>query len=211
MQQLFVGYRFLISLGIIWAISWQISDRIANNVFRPAEYFSYFTIQTSILTALVLAISAWFMFKKGFDSLLIVRLRISATSAIMVVGIVYNLLLRDVPPAAADLGYVWPVIPNEILHVWAPILVAVDWLLTKSQTSVRIHSALWVTVFPIAWVFFCIIRGNIDGWWPYWFLDPTDPGGIPQMLTYIFAIAAFFIGIGYGLVGLHRLTIKLTK
>jgi hypothetical protein len=211
MQQVIAGYRFLVSLGITWAIGWQISDRIANNVFRPAEYFSYFTIQTSILTALVLAASAYLLNLNGLDSDLAIRLRIAATSAIIVVGIVYNLLLRDVPPAAADLGYVWPVIPNEILHVWAPILVAVDWLLTKSQTSVRIHSALWVTVFPIAWVIFCIIRGNIDGWWPYWFLDPTDPGGIPQMLTYIFAIAAFFIGIGYGLVGLHRLTIKLTK
>lgn len=97
MQQLFVGYRFLISLGIIWAISWQISDRIANNVFRPAEYFSYFTIQTSILTALVLATSAYMLNKNGLDSDLAIRLRIAATSAIIVVGIVYNLLLRDVP------------------------------------------------------------------------------------------------------------------
>jgi hypothetical protein len=211
MPYILASFRLAVAFAIGVAITWQISDRVANNVFRPAEYFSFFTIQTSILTALVLAISAWFMFKKGFDSLLIVRLRISATSAIIVVGIVYNLLLRDVPPAAADLGYVWPVIPNEILHVWAPILVAVDWLLTKSQTSVRIHSALWVTVFPITWVIFCIIRGNIDGWWPYWFLDPTDPGGIPQMLTYISAIAAFFIGIGYGLVGLHRITNRLGR
>lgn len=211
MPYILASFRLAIAFAIGVAITWQISDRIANNVFRPAEYFSFFTIQTSLLTAIVLAGSALLMFKNGLDSPSVVRFRIAVTSASIVVGIVYNLLLRDVAPAAADIGYEWPVIPNEILHVWAPILVTIDWLLTKNQISVRVHSALWVTVFPIAWLSFSIIRGNIDGWWPYWFIDPTDPGGISQMLTYIGAITVFFIAIGYSLVGLHRLVKRLSR
>jgi len=42
-----------------------------------------------------------------------------------------------------------------------------------------------------------VIRGNVDGWWAYWFLDPTDKGGVTGMLEYIFGIAALMIGLGF--------------
>lgn len=204
-------YRIATAIAIIWAVVWQVTDRIANNVFRPEEYFSYFTIQTSIFTAMVLLVAGGSIFSKKHSNSELVRWRISAVSASIVVGIVYNLLLRDVPPAAADLGYEWPTVPNEILHVWAPIAVTLDWLITRTKTKVPTHSALAVTIFPLAWLAFSVIRGIATNWWPYWFINPNDPGGIGQMFTYIGAITVFFIVIGYGLVGVNRLSAKLAR
>jgi len=134
--------------------------------------------------------------------------RMSVVTFAVVVALVYNLLLRDSAGSPLDIGYVWPVLPNELLHVWGPILILLDWLFSKQSEAVRFRAAFWVWAFPFAWLAFSIIRGSITGWWPYWFIDPTgdggitgwwpywfiDPtgdGGITGMLTYIFGIMAF--------------------
>ena len=72
-----------------------------------------------------------------------------------------------------------------------------DWLLIAGFTSVRLRAAFWVVLYPVAWILFSVIRGNIDGWWAYWFLDPNDKGGVGGMLTYIFGIAALMIVLGF--------------
>ena len=77
------------------------------------------------------------------------------------------------------------------------MLMLLDWLLIAGFTSVRLRAAFWVVLYPVAWILFSVIRGNIDGWWAYWFLDPTDKGGVTGMLTYIFGIAALMIVLGF--------------
>lgn len=208
MNRAFGALRLGIAAAIVYSIGWQVTDRMAHNVFRPAEYFSYFTIQTSLLTAVILVLSGLTMWSGADESPRLTKLRLVAASASIVVGIVYNLLLRDSAPAAADGDYKWPVLPNEILHVWAPTLVFLDWLLSRNAQRLAWLHSLNVVYFPLAWLAFSVIRGNLDGWWPYWFLDPTDQGGLPQMLQYIGAITAFFIAIGFVLGGLNRLVVR---
>lgn len=200
--------RIAVAAAIAVAITWQITDRIAHNVFRPAEYFAYFTIQTSILTAVVLTISGFSLLGGKTESAKLTKVRLAAAAASIVVGIVYNLLLRDSAPSPADGDYKWPVLPNEILHVWAPTLVFLDWLLSRNAERLRWLQSFNVVYFPLAWLAFSVARGNLDGWWPYWFLDPTDPGGLPQMLQYILAITVFFIAVGFALGGVNRLAIR---
>jgi hypothetical protein len=53
------------------------------------------------------------------------------------------------------------------------------------------------------------IRGFITGWYPYPFLEPAGPGGIPSLLLYVIGIAAFIVvvasvAIGFGRLGSRR-------
>jgi hypothetical protein len=41
------------------------------------------------------------------------------------------------------------------------------------------------------------VRGLLDGWWPYWFINPNSEIGITGMLTYILIIAISFISLGF--------------
>ncbi|MFM5952266.1 MAG: hypothetical protein ACKOOE_06735, partial [Micrococcales bacterium] len=50
--------RLVTALALLIAIVWQVTDRLANNVFRPTEYFAYFTIQSSLIAAVVLSVTA---------------------------------------------------------------------------------------------------------------------------------------------------------
>lgn len=196
-MKLIGGLRVLISLALLGSITWQVTDRLAHGLFRPAEYFAYFSIQGTLICAVVLGITGLRAIQGLSETKLIYLVRLSTTVYVTVISVVYNALLRGLPGDIRDNGYNWPVMPNEIIHVWGPIFMVLDWLLVAGFSSVRLRAAFWVVLYPIAWILFSVVRGNIDGWWAYWFLDPTDKGGVSGMLTYIFGIAALMIVLGF--------------
>jgi hypothetical protein len=63
-------------------------------------------------------------------------------------------------------------------------------------------------VFPLAWLGFSIVRGLATNWWPYWFINPNEEGGVSSVLMYVAAITLFFIAMGYLL---HALRLQLGK
>lgn len=196
--------RFVTSILLMGSIVWQVADRIVHNVFRPGEYFAYFTIQSSMMAAVSLAVAGWFSLKGKEETRLLALVRLSVACFAALTGIVYNLLLRGLPAPAADAGYSWPVVPNEILHVWAPILIAVDFVWFATSLRMSPKSALWVWAFPFAWLGFSVVRGLATGWWPYWFLNPTSESGVVGMLSYVFGIMVFLYVLALAFLGLKK-------
>ena len=203
--------RFGTAFAMLASVIWQISSRVINNVFRPWEYFSYFTIQTSLLAIVALTVAGWYEWTGRTETRVMNIVRLSTVTFTIVVTLVYNLLLRGLPDAAADGDYVWPVLPNEILHVWAAILMLIDWILSSRRINLRIRTIFWVLVFPLAWLVYSIIRGLMVDWWPYWFINPNEPAGVMGMLTYIVGIMLFLLTIAIALLGLQRLTVKVFR
>jgi len=203
--------RFGTAFAMLASVIWQISSRVINNVFRPWEYFSYFTIQTSLLAIVALTVAGWYAWTGRTETRVMNIVRLSTVTFTIVVTLVYNLLLRGLPDAAADGDYVWPVLPNEILHVWAAILMLIDWILSSRRINLRIRTIFWVLVFPLAWLVYSIIRGLMVDWWPYWFINPNEPAGVMGMLTYIVGIMLFLLTIAIALLGLQRLTVKVFR
>jgi len=190
--------RLAAAAAIFGSIVWQISDRLANGLFRPGEYFAYFTIDSSLIAAVALAVSGVWAWLGRDETRLLHLVRLSTVTSATIVAVVYNALLRGMANLPADGDYVWPVLPNEILHVWGPIVILLDWLLVRGYARLPIKASFWVLVFPGAWAVFSIVRGLVGGWWPYWFIDPTGDGGVGGMLTYIGGIMVFFIVVGVG-------------
>ncbi|MEY3408183.1 MAG: hypothetical protein RL038_1244 [Actinomycetota bacterium] len=201
MHKLHSLFRLGTGLALLTAIGWQIVDRVANDVFRPTEYFSYVTIQSSILAGVIFVVGAVRMWNWQKDSMVFSVARLSVTGFAVIVGVVYNLMLRDVAPNPLDANYEWPVIPNEILHVWGPILIVIDWFWSRRFVRMPASSLKWIFVYPILWITFTVVRGYVDGWWPYPFLDPNEPAGVVGMLIYLAVILIFFsvVSIGFWL------------
>jgi hypothetical protein len=211
MSKIIGGIRAVTAALIIWAIVWQITDRLAHGLFRPTEYFAFFSIESSMIAAVVMAVTAVTALRGIPESKLLSIVRLSAATYYAVVSLVYNLLLRGLANDVRDGNYDWPVMPNEIIHVYAPIIVILDLLLSQSQVRVRLRAAWWVTLYPLAWLGFSVARGMADGWWPYWFIDPTGDGGVSGMLTYILAITIFLVSVAFVFLLLQRLTSKLIR
>lgn len=205
--------RLVTALALLIAIVWQVTDRLANNVFRPTEYFAYFTIQSSLIAAVVLSVTAVREYRSLPQTKALSLARLSVSTYAIVVAVVYNALLRGTPvlPGDPDYGYNWPVVPNEILHVWAPILIVVDLALTTLTTKLKFKQIFWVLLFPLAWLVFTVIRGLNTNWWAYWFLNPNEKAGIIGVIAYIFGIMFFMLLSAAISLSLNKLVTKARR
>lgn len=213
MAKTLVYLRLLTSAALLASMVWQVSDRLVNHVFRPGEYFAYFTIDSSMVAAVVLAVTGIRELKRLPQTKTLNLARLSVSTYAIVVAVVYNALLRGtkVLPGDPDYGYHWPVAPNEILHVWAPIFIVVDIALTVMAVKLKFKQVFWVLAFPMVWLAFTIIRGLATNWWAYWFLNPNEPAGVAGVSIYIVVIVIFGIISATISLALNRLANKTRK
>jgi hypothetical protein len=205
----FGTFRLALGLALLGSVLWQVSDRLAAGLFRPFEYFAFFSIDSSILAGLVLVIGGLALLQGKDETARMHTFRLIATVSMIIVGVVYHALLGDSAVDSRDIGYEWPVIPNLIIHTYAPILITIDYLISIRGYKPAWRKALWVVVYPLAWLGLSVVRGLSDGWWPYWFINPNSEGGVAGMLTYVFAIAAAFIALGFIVLGARLAAMKV--
>jgi hypothetical protein len=203
---LIVVIRVLLALSLFGSVYWQVSDRMMHNLFRPSEYFSYFSITSCLLTAVALTLSAIQLTRGQAETKLLSLSRLTMAVSMVIVGVIYNALLRGGDPDPRDVGYAWPVLPNEVVHTYGPILIFIEWLLTRTTIALKINQAFWVLVYPLTWLGFSIIRGIITGWWPYWFIDPQY--GIGTQATWIVVIAVMFSVLALGFIPAQKALAK---
>jgi len=204
-------FRASLGLALLGSVAWQVNNRIAADLFRPAEYFAFFSITSSILAGVVLVYSAYVLLANKEETERQMSLRLIATVSMVIVGVVYHALLGDSAVDPRDIGYEWPVIPNLVIHTWAPIAIAFDYLLSIRGALPRWRKSLWVIAYPLSWLAFSITRGLIDGWWPYWFINPNSEIGIPGVIGYVLAISFAFISLGFLLSGARIFVVKLAR
>jgi hypothetical protein len=177
--------------AVLTAVVAQIADQVAAGAFAPAEYFSYFTVQSSLVNVVVLLVGAWLALRRRSDPELFTAVRMSTVAYAAVTCVVYNVLLRDLPGDGYD-GLAWP---GELMHVWVPVFIAVEWVLAPGRAVLgwgRIGTAV---CFPLAWLAFTLVRGVLTGWYPYPFLNPDGPDGPVSVIVYVVAISAFIIAV----------------
>ena len=201
--------RLALGLALIGSVTWQVTDRIANDLFRPAEYFAYFSIVTAIVAGLFLITTGFGLLLNIEDTKWVEVARLSFAVALIVVGVVYHALLAGAANDVRDGDYAWPVLPNEIIHTYAPILAVIEYLISVKAFRIRLRAFVWVAVFPLTWLVLSIVRGIATNWWPYWFINPNGEAGLVGMLTYISAITVFFLVLGLAVLGLKQVLRRL--
>ncbi|TBN56049.1 hypothetical protein EYE40_00790 [Glaciihabitans arcticus] len=182
-------FRLAIAATLLIALGYQIVDKITHNDMVASEYYSFFTIQSSFLAAAVLVWGGVVALRHPLDGPFLTSVRMSVLTYAIVTAGVYNGLLRGIP-AEGYVGLPWP---GELMHVWVPIAILVDWLLSPGRLPLRWKALRIVIVYPIAWLVYTFLKGAATGWFPYPFLEPAT--GILSIAIYVLAIAALVVGI----------------
>lgn len=194
--------RILLAALVLTAIITQITDQLLNNAFDPAGYFGFFTIQSALMNVVVLSVGGVLALRVAAEPELLARVRMSTLSYAVITGVVYNLLLRNLPSDGSFEGIGWP---NEVLHVWAPTLIVLDWLLAPGRPALAWKAIGFALVYPLAWLAYALLRGTFTDWWTYPFLNPGEPGGWPSVLLYIVVIAVVIVVISAAAIGVSRI------
>lgn len=177
------GYRIALSVlsllaavTIVIALTVQIANMVVTDTFVVEEYFSYFTIQSSLGNIVVLTASGIYGLQTLRDSRLLSAVRAHFVVYSLITAAVYNFLLRNLPPAEGDV--VSPVQwPNEITHVWIPLYFVLDWLLNPHRPQLPGATVSLGLMFPLAWFGYTLAHGSITGWYPYAFMNPSSDAG----------------------------------
>jgi hypothetical protein len=181
----------------------QIVDLAIGGGLVPEHYFVFFTIDSSIIEAVVL-VAAGIGAVRGLRSL---GLDIAAAVVVpygIVTGAVYNLVLRGMPTTGYQ-GMRWE---NEVVHVAAPLFLLLDWFLLRPLVHDRARLP-WRTVgitavFPLAWLAVTLVHGAATGWYPYPFLDPAQQHGWGPVIGWILGLTAAILALAVAVVAATR-------
>jgi hypothetical protein len=161
-------------------------------------YFSFFTILTNLLTALVFTALA-FRPETGWGQWFRTPSVQAATAVyIAIVGIIYQLLLRQLwNPQGAQ----W--VADVLLHSVIPIGYVAYWLLFGPRTGLHWKTAVaWLT-YPALYLVYILARGAVSGLYPYPFVD-VNVLGYGGVLARAVLLLLVFLGTGLLVVALAR-------
>lgn len=169
----------------------QIVDLQIGGSLVPSEYFVYFTVDTTMIAIVLLALTGVSMLTRPRDGILLTSAALAVVPLAMVTGIVYNLTLRG-RPTDVYLGMPWE---TEVLHVAMPLLITVDWfvlrLFDRGRPALPWRALLVALVFPVLWTIGTFVRGALTGWFPYPFLGPE--AGVATNAIYLGGITVFVL------------------
>ena len=138
--------------------------------FNPGNFFSFFTIQSNVLAALVLVAAA--IVRRGERTMLFDALRGAATLYIAITGVVFALLLAGLQEDL-DTHVAWV---DVVVHKLIPIVVVADWLIDPPRRRVQITVAVAWLAYPALGLAYTLIRGASETWYPYPFVDVSKIG-----------------------------------
>ena len=184
-------------------------DNTPGNGMTPLQAVGRFFIFFTVLSNLLVAISLTIVLISYRSAAGIFFARPSVTGAItfyiVIVGLVYNVILRNLwhPTGLQQVA-------DELLHVVVPILYTIYWLVFVPKGTLRwIHPIYWLG-FPGLYLCYALIRGALEGFYPYPFIDATELG-YGRVLGNCVGLLIVFIIIGLLFVAIDRIIDRQTK
>jgi hypothetical protein len=169
------------------------------------NFLSYFTILCNLLIAASLSISSInprsgigaFFSGYSYQSAL--------TVYILIVALIYNFVLRG---TWSFVG--WLKINNNLLHVVVPVFFFIYWIAFIPKGSLKWKNNWSWMIFPLIYLVYTLIRGEIIHWYPYPFINVIKHGYGQVFLNSAF-VSFGFILMGFLLIGINRFIGKRIK
>ena len=162
-------------------------------------YFGYFTLLTNAYCALVATAFAWRnRLSSGWDRWREPWVVTGAMASIIVVGSVFHLLLAS---SYHPQGLNWVV--DRCFHTVMPVAFVVFWWRVVPRGSLHWGHLPPMMVYPSAYLGYLMVRGEVIGQYPYFFVDAARLG-YPQVLVNSLGIALLFVLLVAGAIRLRR-------
>ena len=163
------------------------------DAFDPTRFFAFFTILSNLI-----GVAAFVALLARGDRPRSRRLELLRGAAVVYLTVTFFVVIFLLSGVDVQLQLVWV---DIVLHKIFPIVVVLDWIVDPPHTRLTFRDGLLWLAFPLAWTGFTLVRGALDVWYPYPFLDPANGGYATVALT----VAA--VTIAFGLIALATIAI----
>ena len=185
------AYRATGALLIVAAIVHQVHGGLALAHWSATDYFSYFTVLSNLLAAMIFLYGALRPARPRSHA--VELLRGAFVLYMLTTGIVFAVLL-----SGQDVTDPWV---NFVVHQLMPVVVVLDWAIDPPRVLLSLRQALLWLSFPLLYVAYTLIRGPLAHWYPYFFIDPRRSGGYPL-------VAVNCLAIGLGMIFMSALIVR---
>jgi hypothetical protein len=165
-----------------------------------SSYFCYFTILTNLFVAFVFTAP---LFKNNktkfwgfFNNHNVIS---SATCAVIVVGLVFHFMLRNLNHLEG-----LQLIVDRYLHYITPVLAIIFWAVMVPAKQLQFPAIAKWLLYPIAYFGYILIRGAILHHYPYGFVD-VDKIGMAATLKNSAGLFGLYIFLSAIFVSINRL------
>ena len=166
---------------------------------RGLNVFVFFTIQSNLIVGTT-SLLLWM--DPSRSSTVFKVFRLIGVVGIAITGIVFHAVLKDL----VDLES-WALVADNILHTIVPILAIALWLMygPRRLTSKRI---VWLSaLFPVCWLVFTLIRGEIVNFYPYPFVDVAALGYVRVLINCVW-VSVLYLGVAAAATALDGRLVK---
>ncbi|WP_430391727.1 Pr6Pr family membrane protein [Dyella sp. 20L07] len=161
-------------------------------------YLGFYTILTNVLVTKVLCSVAIGPRNAILRFYLRPGVQTAIAMSITIVSLVYNIMLRPLWHPSGLL-----LVADVIVHDLMPPLYLLYWWLAVPKAGLRWSQILVWQSYPAGYFAYVLLRGAMNGWYPYPFLDVTTLGYAQVLLDAIGVLVAFIV-VGLALVALGK-------
>lgn len=179
-------WRISAGCGVAGVLLYAYALRVVAGNGGALDFFGYFTNITSLLTSLTFIAVGIATIRRDALGTCLCTARAVATTCLILVGVVYNVLVPGTGSA--------PVWVSVVLHGIFPLAAALDWLVIGDREP-QLWRHLWVVLpYPLTWLAVTLYRGVTDGWVPYGFLLPQR--GTASILLHVTGLLCLLVAAG---------------
>ncbi|MEO6962531.1 MAG: Pr6Pr family membrane protein [Puia sp.] len=196
-QLLIITGAFLGWSSLIFQFYLILANRQASVPETIIRYFTFFTILTNLLAALCFTFLLLGQHSRAGKFFSSASTLTAITTYIILVGIVYNVVLRFLwnPQGLQKLV-------DELLHTVNPLLFLLFWILFVPKTGLQWRSVFVWLIYPVLYIVLILLRGAGSDFYPYPFVDVTRLGytkvffNTSLLILFFLLISLLFVGMG---------------
>ncbi|GAA1953154.1 Pr6Pr family membrane protein [Microbacterium deminutum] len=158
-----------------------------------ADFVAYLTIQSNAAFVVVATVAGVVALRSGLDHPRLDVARVAVLTWVVTAGILFALIVQQSGARGLRIDVAWS---DIALHFVLPGFAVLDWVLSPRRHRVSFRVLVPIVGYPVVWGIITLIRGTLVGWYPYYFLDPTQISSPLQFATLSGLMLAGFAVVG---------------
>lgn len=202
MRRAFGWSRLLTAAVCVAALAHRLVWGLGPQTLSGENFFAYLTIQSNIAYAALAVVAGVIALRADEDPPWLTAARALVLSWTITAGLAFSLIVWQAGVRGIPITVPWS---DIVLHFVLPGWAILAWTLGPGRGRASWWTVPFVLLYPVVWGLFTIWRGGIIGWYPYYFLDPRQVSGIPELVITCAIALAIFALVASGLVALSRI------